>query len=113
MWCCILLVSNRFLRDTFYTTKYTKEKNSIGQIIKKYSKDVDYKGNIQPIEKKAIKYTWGEDIKSKLQLFTDADLAVTDLILYNNKSYSVEKIVPWRDYNIYAILESDVTVYDS
>ena len=108
-----MLVSNRFLRDTFYTTKYTKEKNSIGQIIKKYIKDVYHKGNIQPIEEKAIKYTWGEDIKSKLQLFTDADLAVTDLILYNNKSYSVEKIVPWRDYNIYAILESDVTVYDS
>ncbi|MGG7159177.1 hypothetical protein [Clostridium perfringens] len=108
-----MLVSNRFLRDTFYTTKYTKERNSIGQIIKKYSKDVDYKGNIQPIEEKAIKYTWGEDIKSKLQLFTDVDLAVTDLILYNNKSYAVEKIVNWKDYFIYAILESDVTVYDS
>lgn len=113
MWCCILLVSNRFLRNTFFTTSYIKKKNPIGQLINFYKKEETCKCNMQPVDEKAIKYTWGSEIKSNLQMFTDENLEVNDIIIYNNKAYRVEKIVPWGDYNVYAILESDVTVYDS
>lgn len=99
-----------FYNKEFFKSELTTSKNKIGQWIKKYSLGQGYPCDIQPIDEKAYKYTWGEDIKSKLQMFSDESLKVDDIIIYNNKTYKIEKKVKWDDYNIYAILESDVTI---
>lgn len=101
---------NWFYNKTYFTTKYTKNKNKIGQWIKGYSLDQSYPCDIQPIDERAYKYTWGEDIKSNIQMFSDESLKVDDIVIYNNKTYKIEKKVKWDNYNIYALLESDVTI---
>lgn len=104
--------------DCFYDKKYSttrveSKKNTIGQIIKKYVLEKEYKADIQPIDEKSFKYIWGNEIKSNLQMFCDENLQVNDLIVYNNTAYRIEKKVPWDDYNMYALLESDVSIHDS
>lgn len=100
-------MSNWFYNKTYSTTKYTKVKNKIGQWIKGYSLDKSYPCDIQPIDERAYKYTWGEDIKSNLQLFCNESLLVNNILVNDYKTYTIEKKISWDDYYIYAILESD------
>lgn len=95
---------------TCYTTKVTEEKNKIGQLIKTYKKDKLFKCDIQPIDEKAIKYIWGEQIKSNIQMFSNENLLIYDILVNDNKTYEIEKKIPWDDYYIYALLESDVKI---
>lgn len=98
-----------FKNATLELLKEIKVKNDMGQIVKSYKKTGEgYRVNIQPIEQKAYKYTWGEDIKSTLQVYSDIDLKVNGIISINSKCYKVEKKIDWIDYKIYAILETDV-----
>lgn len=102
---------NWFYDKSFFTTKVIEQK-VLMQLQKLYIKDKEFDCDIQPIDEKAIKYTFGNDIKSRLQMFSNENLEVNDIIIYNNKSYSIEKKIQWDDYFIYAILESDVIVDD-
>lgn len=101
-----------FFKNTeIETTKKTIVKNEVGQLVEGYVKSgVKFMVNLQPIDIKAIKNTWGEDIKSKFQIYADESLGVGDVILINNKSYEIEKHIPWSSYNIYAIKDVDVII---
>ncbi|MBS5937757.1 hypothetical protein [Clostridium sp.] len=99
-----------FKNSTVYLTTKTKAKNKIGQLIEVYKKDKAFYGDIQPIDEKALKYTWGEDIKANLQLFADENTQVNEIIVCDDKSYKIEKRIDWIDYKIYALLEADVEV---
>lgn len=103
-------MSNWFYNKTYFTIKYTETKNKIGQRIKGYSLDKSYPCDIQPIDERAYKYTWGEDIKSNIQIFCNENLVVNEILVNDNKTYKIEKKILWDDYYIYAILESDVKI---
>lgn len=105
-------MSSWFYNNVYSTTKYTENKNKIGQVIKIYSLDRDYPCDIQPIDEKAYKYTWGYDIKSNIQMFCDESLNIDDVISYNNIPYKIEKKIPWDEYYVYALLESDMKLND-
>jgi hypothetical protein len=99
-----------FKNSTVYSTIKTKDKNKIGQLIKGFKKDKVMYGDIQSIDEKAIKYTWGEDIKANYELYLDEDIQVNNILVYDNKAYKIEKKIVWINYNIYALLEVDVEV---
>lgn len=93
-----------------YKTIKSTIKTDTGQIINGYKRDVFFLGDIQPIDERSYKYTWGSEIKSNIQLFADEVLKVEEIVIYNSIPYKIEKRIQWDDYNIYALLESDVKV---
>lgn len=101
-----------FKNKIIYLTIKNKIKNKIGQLIEVYKKDKVIYGNIQPIDEKSLKYIWGEDVKANYQLFADEVIQVNNILVYDKKSYKIEKRIPWDNYNIYALLESDIEVIE-
>ncbi len=101
-----------FKNKTIETTIKTKVKNKIGQLVDEgYKKDGNsYRVNVQPMDIKAIKYVFGEDIIADFQMYCDELLNVKDIIVMDNKTYSIEKAIPWNTYNLYAIKSVDVEV---
>lgn len=96
-----------FKNATLYKTTKTSVKNDIGQFIDTYVIGDSIEINLQPIEEKAIKYTWGSDIKASLNFYSTNNFCVDDIVVINNKTYSIEKVIDWVDYKLYAIIESD------
>ena len=93
------------------TTNKTKIKNEVGQLVEAYTRgNNSIRVNIQPIDIKAIKYIWGEEIKSQFQMYADELFSVGDIIIWQNKTYEIEKQIPWISYNLYAIKDKDVVV---
>lgn len=101
-----------FFADTeMYKTEITEYKDHTGHLVTGYKKlDATYYVNVQPIDEKAIKYTWGSDIKSNISMYSDEVFEIDEIVLVNDMAYGVEKVIPWRSYKLYALLESDVTV---
>ncbi|WP_346913759.1 hypothetical protein [Clostridium sp.] len=101
-----------FKNKTIETTIKTKVKNKIGQLVDEgYKKDGNsYRVNIQPMDIKSIKYVFGEDIIADFQMYHDGILNVKDIIVMDNKIYSIEKVILWNTYNLYAIKSVDVEV---
>ena len=106
-----MLVSDRFLRDTVYTTKVTERKEHM-QIKKIYCKDEELKVNIQPITEKAIKTVWGTEIKAKWEMRSDKSLNVDDIVIYKKISYRIEDKKEWLTSTVYALIKSDVIIHD-
>ncbi|HHD2743816.1 TPA: hypothetical protein ACOTGW_002733 [Clostridium perfringens] len=97
--------------DEYYTTKVIKVKENM--VTKtKYVKDKKYKCDIQPITERAIKYTWGKDIKSKVEIYCNESILINDILVNDNKIYKVEDKKDWKEYKIYALLECDEVVID-
>ena len=64
-----------FADDELYKVIQNKIKNEFGQVVTTYTKEqLPYMVNIQPIEEKAIKYTFGEDISSTLQAYVEKEM---------------------------------------
>ena len=102
---------NWFYDKEIFKTELTTSKNEIGQSIESYKLiDIPIECDIQPIDEKSIKTTWGEDIKSNIQIFCDEGLKVGDILTTKDIVYEIEKKVPWDDYYIYALLESEVVI---
>lgn len=100
-----------FYNKDIYLATFTTTRNEIGQEINAYTKSpTPIPCDIQPIDEKGIKYTWGEDIKATFQVFCDELLKVDDIIVYKDKVYKVERVIDWSDYKIYAIKSSDEEV---
>lgn len=100
-----------FYNNEIYLATKSTARNEIGQEIDGYVRKITaIKCDVQPIDEKGVKYTWGEDIESNLQVFCDELLEVDDIIIFNNKVYQVEKVIDWGDYKIYAIKSSDIEV---
>lgn len=73
-------------------------------------KSKTYQCDIQPMTEQAIKYTWGNEIKSKLQMYSEENLLVNDILVNDNKIYKIESKIDWKEYKIYALLETDIEV---
>ncbi|MGL5328250.1 MAG: hypothetical protein ACRDD7_03205 [Peptostreptococcaceae bacterium] len=86
--------------------KVTKDKNNIGKIVETLVIENEvYRVNLQPITDESKVKTWGMDIDSKFQIYSDTFLNVGDYILVNNNSFEVDKEVNWVSYGLYAIKE--------
>lgn len=102
-----------FKTDTIYKVLQIKKKNEYGQLIITSSLDsLGYKVNVQPIEEKSIKYTFGEDTISTLQAYVEKEinLNVGDLISYESLIYEIEKKIPWKTYDVIALKRVDVKI---
>jgi len=101
-----------FLKNaSIETTIKTTYKNNIGKVIEGWKKNGNiYRVGIDPIDIKAIKYTWGEDIESKYQVYADEELHVGDIVVWKNKAYEMEKAIDYINYRIFAIKSVDVEV---
>lgn len=103
------MLGSTFKDFTIYTT--TKETaKTLGNVLTTYLKKAAVQCDIQPIEESTKTKTWGNDIESTWQVFCNEDMNVGDIIIYNNKSYSIEKKIDWISYKIYAIKEVDIKV---
>ena len=96
--------------DSTITTTIKSTIKDKGQLITSYFLDKTYNVDIQPIEESTKTKTWGSDIESTYQFYSGLDLTVEDVIVFKNKPYKIEKIIPWISYNIYAIKEVDVII---
>lgn len=95
-----------FNTNTLYKVNKTTVKNELKQNISTYKKGNSFTGDIQPITETSIKYDWGYEIKSKLQLYCDEEFKVNDLVMLDDKLYKIEAKSKWS-YGLYALLESD------
>ena len=102
-----------FADDELYKVIQDKIKNDLGQVVTTYTKErLPYMVNIQPIEEKTVKYTFGEDIQSTLQAYVEKEMnfCTGDLISYEGLIYEVEKKIPWKSYDILALKRVDVKI---
>ena len=100
-----------FADDELYKVIQNKVKNDLGQVMTTYTKEqLPYMVNIQPIEEKSVKYTFGEDISSTLQAYTEKEMnfCIGDVVAFENLAYEVEKRVTWKSYDIIALKRVDI-----
>ena len=100
-----------FADDELYRVIQKDIKNDFGQVVATYTKEkIPYMVNIQPIEEKSVKYTFGEDIESTLQAYVEKEMNfnIGDVVVFENIAYEVEKKVPWKSYDIIALKRVDI-----
>lgn len=100
-----------FADDELYRVIQKDIKNDFGQVVATYTKEkIPYMVNIQPIEEKSVKYTFGEDIESTLQAYVEKEMNfnIGDVVVFENIAYEVEKKVAWKSYDIIALKRVDI-----
>ena len=100
-----------FADDELYRVIQKDIKNDFGQVVATYTKEkIPYMVNIQPIEEKSVKYTFGEDIESTLQAYVENEMNfnIGDVVVFENIAYEVEKKVAWKSYDIIALKRVDI-----
>lgn len=97
--------------DVFNKVSEIEEKEGLHiKKIYKVNKKI-FKCDIQPITEQSIRYIWGEEIKSKLQMYCNENLLIYDILVNDNKTYKIEAKKDWKEYKIYALLETDLEVF--
>lgn len=74
----------------------------------KYVKKSTINCDIQPIGVEKIKASYGYILEANYRMYADELLNESDIVLWNNKTFKIEKIISWNDYNIYLL--KDVVV---
>ena len=100
-----------FADDELYRVIQKDIKNDFGQVVATYTKEkIPYMVNIQPIEEKSVKYTFGEDIESTLQAYVEKEMNfnIGDVVVFENIAYETEKKVAWKSYDIIALKRVDI-----
>ena len=100
-----------FADDELYRVIQKDIKNDFGQVVATYTKEkIPYMVNIQPIEEKSVKYTFGEDIESTVQAYVENEMNfnIGDVVVFENIAYEVEKKVAWKSYDIIALKRVDI-----
>ena len=100
-----------FADDELYRVIQKDIKNDFGQVVATYTKEkIPYMVNIQPIEEKSVKYTFGEDITSTIQAYVEKEMnfSIGDTVVFENIAYEVEKKVAWKSYDIIALKRVDI-----
>ena len=99
-----------FADDEIYKLNKSSVKNEYGQLINTYVKGLPLMVNIQPIEEKSVKYTFGEDTSSTIQAYVEKEMnfGIGDVVIFENLAYEVEKKVPWKSYDIIALKRVDI-----
>lgn len=93
-----------------YKTIKTTTKNEIRQDISTYVKGEAVECDIQPSSADLMRKTFGEDIIANYLVFADELLGVNEILVFDNKSYKIKKLIDWIDYRIYAIESVDINV---
>ena len=100
-----------FATDKIYRVIQIKQKNEYGQLIISSSiENLPYMVNVQPIEEKTVKYTFGKDIQSTLQAYVEKEMnfCIGAVVVFENLAYEVEKKVSWKSYDIIALKRVDI-----
>ena len=100
-----------FADDELYRVIQKDIKNDFGQVVTTYTKEkIPYMVNIQPIEEKSVKYTFGEDIESTLQAYVEKEMNfnIGNVVVFEDIAYEVEKKVAWKSYDIIALKRVDI-----
>lgn len=100
-----------FADDKLFKIIKTKRKNEYGQIVEINTLDpLPYIVNVQPIEEKNVKYTFGEGIESTLQAYVEKEMkfCIGDILLYENCTYEIEKKIAWKTYDIVAMKRVEI-----
>lgn len=105
-----MYIATYFYNNVIYKTIISKIKSDTGRIIEGYKKDVAIKCDIQPIEEKSMKSTWGIDIDAQYQVYSDEIFDVGNILILNDRTYEVVKNIDWVDYSLVAIKLVDLKV---
>jgi hypothetical protein len=93
-----------------YKTIKTTINNEIREEISTYVKGDFIECDIQPASSDLMRKTFGEDIVANYLIFTDELLGVNEILVFDDKSYKIKKLIDWIDYRIYAIESVDINV---
>ena len=66
--------------------------------------------DIQPIGQEKIQQSYGYNIEANYEMYLGQDITESDIVLWNDKTYKIQKIIPWDDYNIALLLQEDVKI---
>ena len=67
--------------------------------------------DIQPIGEDKVKLAyWYNNIEANYKMYSSQLLQESDIVVWDNKTYKVQKIVPWDDYYISLLKEEEVNV---
>lgn len=105
-----------FNNDIIYPCTFKSVPDGMGGFIKGYVKGEPHEVEAQPISEESIQELWGNKIESKIQVFDDYKplfLKPGDILVYLNKTYTVEQMIPWDTYCMYAIKTKDILLIES
>lgn len=77
-----------------------------GYVLKQEAISVD----IQPIGAEKIKQSYGYDIEANYEMYSGEDFEESDIIVWNGKTYKIQKLITWDDYNIALLLQENVKI---
>ena len=66
--------------------------------------------DIQPIGEDKVKQSYGYNIEANYEMYSSQLLQESDIVVWNDKTYKVQKIVPWDDYYISLLKQEDVNL---
>ena len=66
--------------------------------------------DIQPIGEEKISQSYGYNIDANYEMYSSQSIEESDIVVWDNKTYKVQKIIPWDDYYISLLLQEDVNV---
>lgn len=75
-----------------------------GYVLKQEGIKVD----IQPIGAEKVKQTYGYNIEVNYEMYTSNMLEESDIVVWNGKTYKIEKLIPWDDYTIALLLQENI-----
>lgn len=87
-----------------YEDKYGISRD--GYVLKQEAISVD----IQPIGAEKIKADYGYDIEANYRMYSSEVLEESDVVVWNNKTYQIEKIIAWDDYCVYLLKEEVINL---
>ena len=64
--------------------------------------------DIQPIGEEKISQSYGYNIDANYEMYSSQLIEESDIVVWDNKTYKVQKIVPWDDYYISLLKEEEV-----
>ena len=64
--------------------------------------------DIQPIGEEKANKSYGYDIEANYEMYSSQLLQESDIVVWNDKTYKVQKIVVWDDYYISLLKEEEV-----
>lgn len=103
--------------DNMYYTKsidvytYGKHKNEYNETVKGYTKSLeDISCDVQPYSAEKLEKDYGYKVECTKRIFCDIydEIQESNIIVYRNKTYKVQKIIEWDNYLELMILEFEV-----
>lgn len=105
------MISKYYWNKKIDLYEYSKHKDENGATRKGYEKIIyDMKCNVQPYSMEKATTSYGYNVECTNRVFCDvnSNIKESSIIVWNNKTYTVQKIVPWNDYYILLIFEEEV-----